>query len=110
MQFCECLNFTLLPATERQLVLSVAELEQCNSSVGSYLSAIRHMQRTAGFGDPLTKITTGDERIATKSGDVQLLITPYILKAIKTTLNKDTYNHDNTLMWGACCLAFFAFL
>ena len=55
LQFCERLKFNPLPATEWQLVLFVAEVGQrlCHSSVRSYLSAIRHMQITAGLGDPL---------------------------------------------------------
>ena len=56
VQFCECLNFIPIPATERQLVLFVAELAQrlSHSTVRSYLSAIRHMQIAEDLGDPLS--------------------------------------------------------
>ena len=118
VQFCELLNFIPLPATERQLVLFVAQLAQrlSHSTVRSYLSAIRHMQITEGLGDPLNNALRlqlamkGLKRKKPKSGDVRLPITPYILKAIKTSLNRDPYNHDNIMLWAACCLAFFAFL
>ena len=49
VQFCERLNFNPLLATERQLILFVAELAQrlSHSTVRSYLSVVRHMQITA---------------------------------------------------------------
>ena len=74
------------------------------------------MQITEGLGDPLNNALRlqlamkGLKRKKPKSGDVRLPITPYILKAIKTSLNRDPYNHDNIMLWAACCLAFFAFL
>ena len=74
------------------------------------------MQTTAGLGDSLSNALRlqlamkGLRCKKPKSADVRLPITPYILKAIKTSLKRDPYNHNNIMLWAACCLAIFAFL
>ena len=107
-----------LPTNEQLLVLFVAELAQrlCHSSVRSYLSAVRHMHIAAGWPDPLANslrlqlALKGLKRRKPRAKDTRLPITPYILKAIKGSLNSNPYEFNNIMLWAACCLAFFAFL
>ena len=40
----------------------------------------------------------------------RLLITPYILHTMLTVLTQNTQEYNIIMLWGACCLGFFAFL
>ena len=81
-----------------------------------YLSAVRHLHVSKGYGDPLANTPRldlalkGAKCLRPGSPDTRLPITPLILRQIKPTLLQDPYNYDHILLWAACCLGFFAFL
>ena len=55
IDFCRRLALQPIPSTEHTMILYVAELSQrlCYSTIQSYMSAVRHLNLTAGHKDPL---------------------------------------------------------
>ena len=96
----------------------MAELSQrvSHSTTRSYLSAVRHLHISKGYGDPLANtprlnlVLKGAKQLRPGAPDTRLPITPLILRRIKSTLLQDPYNYDHLMLWAACCLGFFAFL
>ena len=117
-QFCRKLNLAHLPTSKDSLILFVAELSQrvSYSTTRSYLSAVRHLHTSKGYGDPLANTTPldlvlkGAKQLRPGAPDTRMPITSLILRRIKSTLLQDPYNYDHIMLWVACCLEFFAFL
>ena len=117
-QFCRKLNLAHLPTSKDSLILFVAELSQrvSYSTTRSYLSAVRHLHTSKGYGDPLANTTPldlvlkGAKQLRPGAPDTRMPITSLILRRIKSTLLQDPYNYDHIMLWAACCLGFFAFL
>ena len=99
------------------MILYVAELSQrlCYSTIQSYMSAVRHLNLTAGHKDPLKDtvqlelVLKGIKRWRPRSERHCLPITPYILQTMLTVLLQNPQEY-NIMLWAACCLGFFAFL
>ena len=55
IEFCQSFQIVPLPATEQVLILFVADLSSrvCHVTAWSYLSAVRHLHISNGYGDPL---------------------------------------------------------
>ncbi len=117
-RFCSMLGTPCYPASEDVLVLYVADLSQriCDSTIRSYLSAIRHAHLVQGFQDPMAGKTRlelalkGSRRQWPRAKDPRLPITPRILKAIGQALMRNRNQYEQLLIWAACCLGFFGFL
>ena len=117
-EFCLSCGRTPIPASEQLLILFVAHLADrvCYATARTYLTAVRHMHVSQGYGDPLKGclqldlVLKGLKRKRPRTEDSRLPITPLILLQIKSVLDKDPYKYDNILFWAACCLGFFAFL
>lgn len=107
-----------LPASEQLLILFVAHLAQscCHSTIRSYLSAVRFLHLSHGYGDPLhekrrlEQLLKGVKRVKPRGDDTRLPITPFILEKIHEVVTRDAENPENVMMWAACCLGYFAFL
>ena len=122
--FCTKINTSPLPVNETLLCRYVASLASENlqfQSIKSYLSAVRYMQITSGYGDPdmasmpiLEYVLKGIKRQQAKqkphSTRTRLLITPTILQSLRSELNKEPSKWNNVMLWAACCTCFFGFL
>ena len=84
-----------------------------------YLSAVRNLHVSAGLHEEFSKQLTprlelvlkGIKKEKAKSAPPSRLpITVEIMGSIKTVLALHPTDYDNTLLWAACCLAFFGFL
>ena len=119
-----CAEFGLLstPASEHTLLLFVTSLAVSNLSYGTikvYLSAVRHIHVLSGFHTDLNNQFTprlqlalvGIKRsqAAASPQRTRLPITLQIMQKAKHLLSQKS-SYDNTMLWAACCLAFFGFL
>ena len=116
LQFCSATNRSPYPVSERGLSTFIAQLYQQGlspSTMKSYLVAVRHTQIAMGFGDPimagmpqLQYVLKGAHRnLAGRPKRTRLLITPQILRALKTHGNR----MDAVMLWAASTLCLFAF-
>ena len=89
------------------------------ASIKVYLSAVRNLHVSAGLHEEFSKQLTprlelvlkGIKKEKAKSAPhSRLPITVEIMGSIKTVLTLHPTDYDNTLLWAACCLAFFGFL
>ena len=123
ISFCKSARLTPVPASESTLLLFAAYLANMNISYATikiYLSAIRHMHVTAGmhsfFNLQLTPrlqlILKGIQKSqsVTHPPRVRLPITIGIMKGIMHLISQKPKTYNNSMMWAACCLAFFGFL
>ena len=91
-----------------------------HASIKVYLSAVRNMHITAGlhqeFATQLTPhlelVLKGSKKDKAKSTPphTRLPITIDIMEKIRRLLGKDPGDRKSTMLWAACCLAFFGFL
>ena len=117
LDFCSRLRLCPLPASEETLVLFVSEAAQSRTdgTIRCYLSGIRHLHIMHGFGNPLERtlrldlVLRGIHRIKPKVSRPRLPITRQILRIIKSSLNAKP-GFDSTMLWPACCTAFFGFM
>ena len=84
-----------------------------------YLSAVHNLHVSAGLHEEFSKQLTprlelvlkGIKKEKAKSTPPSRLpITVEIMGSIKAVLARNPTDYDNTLLWAACCLAFFGFL
>ena len=95
----------------------MVELAQtrAHSTIKSYLSAVRHLHVIHGLGNPLKDtlrldlILRGVQRAKPKGTRTRLPVTPRILRFIKSSLDFSP-GFDSTMLWAACCTAFFGFM
>ena len=84
------MNLAYLPASEDSLILFVAELSQqvSHSTTRFYLSAVRHLHISKGYGDPLANnprldlVLKGAKQLRPGAPDTRIPITPLILRQI----------------------------
>ena len=88
-------------------------------SIKTYLSAVRHLQISAGFPDPsvqmpcLEYVMRGVKRAESESGGggrEWLPITPHILRQLLGVWAPTGHQQDTKLIWAASTLCFFAFM
>ena len=121
LRFCQEAGLTPLPLSEDVLCLFLPHLSQENlqfASIRTYLSAIRHLQITAGLSDPFTHnafprlsyVLRGVRRTRAPLPDRCLPITPQILSLLHNTwAGPHPPTYESRLHWGACCLGFYRF-
>ena len=88
------------------------------STIKCYLSAVRHLQISRGFGDifassfpRLQYVLRGVRRLqGSHSKRQRLPITPDILRALHRHWSPQTRQFDVSMLWAACCMGFFGFL
>ena len=120
--FCKSARVPAIPTTEYTLILFVTHLATSNISQATikvYLSAIRNMHVSKGLHDEFTQQLTPRLQLifrgikkcqaATHPPRIGLPITIQILHGIHRLLSQKP-SHTNTMLWAACCLAFFGFL
>ena len=124
LDFCKSYKLTTFPATEDNLCTFVAYLMEDglqHSSIKGYLSSIRRLQIVKGLGDPfsaswplleytLRGIKLRQARHRDTRSKKRLPITPDILRKLRESWERDSHNHDNIMLWAACCTCFFGFL
>ena len=81
-----------------------------------YLSAVRNLHVSAGLHNQFELVLTPRLEMVIKleksliTSRTRLPITLDIMADISKRLNDSPHNHDNIMLWAACCLAFFGFL
>ena len=119
-KFCSMFSFLSFPLSESTLCRFVVHLSQSglsHLSIRLYLNALRFHQTSFGGPDPsisslpcLHYIIKGIEKSQpTHTRPKRLPITPAILHTLYSTWSRCP-DYNNTALWAACCLGFFAFL
>ena len=119
--FCHQFNRIAFPLTEQTLCYFTAHLSLSGLSyetVRLYLAAVRFAHIMLGWPDPslpnlplLHYTLRGISRCAISDRlPTRLPITPAILLLLRRAWPSIPDNYSHTLLWAACCLAFFAFL
>lgn len=121
MNFCQGNGLSPFPLSELVLCRFVAHLFEQSLSINTirlYLSALRFVQISRGGGDPsmtslprLHYVLRGIARSQPKaSRPARLPITIEVLEKLFRAWAAVAPNYENTMLWAACTLAFFAFL
>lgn len=108
----------ILPASEGTLIYFASYLARTvkHSTIKLYLSAVRNLHISCGYGDPLQgklllqKVLRGILRYQGRSRILRQPVTPGVLAAIQPILRNWLGERDFTMIWAAFTLAFFAFL
>ena len=90
-------------------------------SIKGYLSAIRHLQRVKGMGDPfatamplleyaLRGVNVRQSRTMSTRGRRRLPITPDMLRKLKSVWERTGGDVNHIMLWAACCTCFYGFL
>jgi len=121
--FYRSLKHHPVPATEATLVLFVvflAEKKIAYATIKVYLAAVRQLHVSKGLhGQFSLQLTTRLQQIlrgikkhqATNSPTrIKLPITIHIMQRIRYALLQEPPSYDNTMLWAACCMAFFGFM
>ena len=119
--FCVSSGRSVFPVAEDTLSAFVASLAKeavSHTSLRVYLSALRHHQIGNGQGDPgiaqmarLEYVMKGIKRDGALSASKERRpITPVLLKKLVTVFERRQDLRNAKMLWGAACLAFFAFL
>ena len=120
--FCSQSSLPSIPTSEKTLLLFATHLAMrhlSSATIKVYMAAVRHAHITAGhhtiFDSQLTprvqQLLKGihKEISTTKPTRPRLPITPNIMVAIKNILHQQP-TYQSTMLWAACCTAFFGFL
>ena len=125
LTFCSAYQFQPLPLTEPFVCYFSAFLADQGlrlQSIKAYISAIRHLQISAGLSEPfkgqqwpkLKYVQKGIKRSQTACSDSprkdRLPITPDILRKIKSHWSNQPTSIDLHMFWAAFILGFFGFL
>ena len=123
LTFCAKAHRKALPTSESALRLFVSHLADTgltHSTIKVYLSSVHHLHVTQGqhsqFSKQLTpclqQVLKGIKKVqaATTHPRVCRPITLEIMQGIKSVLLSLSHSYQNTMIWAACCLAFFGFL
>ena len=122
LSFCSSFGLSPLPLTERSLCLFAAFLANQGlqaSSIMAYLSAVRHLQISAGLPSPTTDswpwlhyVSRGIKRSQNQPQRVRLPITTSILKQLHGVWFSNNHGspvYKAKLMWAVATTAFFGF-
>ena len=123
ISFCQQIKHTPLPADEATLLLYTAHMGQkvlSHSTIKVYLSAIRSLHVTVGqhkhFSSQVTprlqQVLRGirKEQASNTEPHTRLPITIQIMRQLKQLIAGKPHGYHNTVIWAACCTAFFGFL
>ena len=120
LNFCNTYNFSPLPLQELILCRFVAFLSASLSypSIRLYLCAIRHLQIASGLPDPgllsCPRLDYVLEGIRLQQPEYtrprRLPITPDIMAALYRVWSVPPARYLESMLWAACCLAYFGFL
>ena len=123
LNFCKDFNLIPLPVSESTLCYFVTCLGQqglAHSSISTYLSGIRQVQISHGFGDPhldqmscLRQILKGVRVEVGKEGRAPrscLPITPAILRKLRAVWLHSEPSFNSKMLWAASTVTFFLFL
>ena len=123
MQFCSQASLPTVPTSKRTLLLFASDLATQNlshSTIKVYTAAVHSVHVTTGYHTifDIQSIPCLDwllkgirkEKAKTTSPKVRLPIITGIMADIKRALDKQPKTYHNTMMWAACCVAFFGFL
>ena len=121
IQFCHLYAITNpLPVSQSLLCCYISYLAKSGlaySTIKTYLSAIRHLQISAGLPAPevtsmpkLSLVERGIRRLkSSEPGRTRLPITPGILRQLRALWSCRASEVDYIMIWAACCTAFFGF-
>ena len=121
LSFCSVYGITPLPLSEMSTCLFASFLAHQglkSQSISAYLSALRHLQISAGFSPPqravwprLQYVLRGIARCQPGPSDRRLPITATIMHQILNTCQVAFPNVvEARLLWAACCLGYFGFM
>ena len=112
-----------MPCSEDKLSRYVAFLADSGlapATIKLYLSAVRHLQISLGLPEPrigdmarLEQVLKGSKKSFAKrcpGSRTRLPITPSLLLKMRQVWEKKAQDHDNIMIWAACCLCYFGFL
>lgn len=121
--FCRYLKCSPVPSTEATLVLFVTHLAETNTAYATikvYLAAVRQLHVSTGLHAQfylqltprLQQVLRGIKKrqAAHHPTRIRLPITIHIMKKIKEALSPELRSYNNTMLWAACCMAFFGFM
>jgi len=122
-KFCRNFNLRRIPTLERTLLLFTTYLATQGLSYATirvYLSAVRHAHVQEGchhffdsqFTPRVSLLLKGirKESAKTDSSRIRLPITKKIMQQIRNLLTLQPATYQSTMLWAACCVAFFGFL
>ena len=121
LSFCEIYNLPPLPLSEPVSCLFAAFLAHQglkSQSVSVYLSALRHLQISAGLPAPqrnewprLKYVLKGIARVQPTPSTSRLPVTAAIMLRIQSVCTAVTADSvEAHMLWAACCLGYFGFL
>lgn len=121
LSFCEQYQISPLPLSESSVCLFAAFLVQKGlraQSISTYLSALRHLQISAGLHPPqrsewprLQYMLKGIARVQSTTSQRRLPVTPAIMRKLQEVcMSGQLSNFESRLLWAACCLGYFGFL
>ena len=109
LSFCSQLNLSPLPLTEKTLCLQLR-------TISAYLSALRHLQISAGLQAPQTDswpwlhyVTRGLKRSLGQANRTRLPITSSIMRQLQEIWSGPEAKFTDKLFWAIACTAFFGF-
>jgi len=121
--FCTQAHLTPIPVSKHTLLLFATSLATTGISHGTikvYLSAICHIHVLSGLHEllndqytpwlQLALIGIKRSQAASSPPRTHLPINLQMIQKLKQLLSQLPSSYDNTMLWAACCLAFFSFL
>ena len=119
LSFCSQFSISPLPVSERSLCLFAAFLANQGlhaRTISAYLSAVRHLQISAGLPTPqisswpwLHYVTRGIKRSQNQSTKVRLPITTSVIKQLGMVWSDRQVCFRQKLLWAVACTAFCGF-
>lgn len=117
-EFCQRLQLTPYPTSERVLLHFVASLGQdklSHQTIKVYLASIRHIHVLRGLAfigssPRVHLLVQGIKRVNGVVNRPRLPITDRILRKLKTALKSNPSSYQNVMLWAACNVGFFGFL
>ncbi len=123
LEFCRRADYTVMPATQQVLCKFASQLADeglKHTTIKAYMSGVRHLHIAEGLQNPfqeahpqLDLLMRGIAREESRQpgrAKPRLPITPNILRKIKGVWGKAAQDPDTTMMWAACCVAYYGFL
>ena len=121
--FCTQANLTPVPTSENTLLMFAAHLAMsglAHTSIKVYFSSIGNLHSSCSQHDAYHKALTPRleqvlrgikrEQASTRTERVRLPITAEIMQQVYSVLSRPPSEYRSTMLWAACCTAFFGFL